>query len=198
MKKLSIVAMAVITSLSLNAANYVWGFTGDATGEIYQPGTSDYLENGTAFLFLGTVTASASEFDTSSATLVTTGGFDDMYYVFGNSDTENPSSSDLVSTSSGGQAYTLILVDQDGLASLDGYEGDYYLSTGTSAIREVPGATVTYYAEFFNNDIIDGASWSTMAAPTPPDPGPDPVPEPTSGLLVLLGMAGLALKRKKA
>ena len=78
--------MAVITSLSLNAANYVWGFTGDATGEIYQPGTSDYLENGTAFLFLGTVTASASEFDTSSATLVTTGGFDDMYYVFGNSD----------------------------------------------------------------------------------------------------------------
>lgn len=29
-------------------------------------------------------------------------------------------------------------------------------------------------------------------------PGPEPVPEPTSGLLLLLGMAGLALKRKCA
>ena len=29
-------------------------------------------------------------------------------------------------------------------------------------------------------------------------PGPSPVPEPTSGLLLLLGVAGLALKRKRA
>ena len=29
-------------------------------------------------------------------------------------------------------------------------------------------------------------------------PGPEPVPEPTSGLLLLLGVAGLALKRKRA
>ena len=28
-------------------------------------------------------------------------------------------------------------------------------------------------------------------------PGPDPVPEPTSGLLLLLGVAGLALRRKQ-
>lgn len=29
-------------------------------------------------------------------------------------------------------------------------------------------------------------------------PGPEPIPEPTSGLLILLGMASLALKRKRA
>ena len=173
MKKLLMVAMTVITSLSLNAASYVWGFTGDLTGEIYQPGTSDYLENGTAFLFLGTVTASASAFDTSAATLVTTGGFDGTYYAFGNVDTDNPSSSDLVSTASG-QEYTMILVDQSGLTSLDGYEGDYYMATGTSSVRAVPGATVTYYAEFYENSVISGTDWSTMAAtPTPPGP-PDP------------------------
>ena len=29
-------------------------------------------------------------------------------------------------------------------------------------------------------------------------PGPDPIPEPTSGLLLLLGVAGLALRRRRA
>ena len=29
-------------------------------------------------------------------------------------------------------------------------------------------------------------------------PGPEPIPEPTSGLLLLLGVAGLALKRRRA
>ena len=43
----------------------------------------------------------------------------------------------------------------------------------------------------FNDFISSG--WQTYGAPTP-----GPVPEPTSGLLLLLGVAGLALKRKRA
>ena len=39
-------------------------------------------------------------------------------------------------------------------------------------------------------------TWTAAPGPTPP--GPTPVPEPTSGLLMLLGVAGLALKRRKA
>ena len=50
------------------------------------------------------------------------------------------------------------------------------------------GATVTYYADFTDyNTAIGSSDWATMA-----------VPEPTSGLLMLIGMGGLALKRKKA
>ena len=37
----------------------------------------------------------------------------------------------------------------------------------------------------------EGSGWMPYTAPTP-------VPEPTSGLLLLLGVAGLALKRKRA
>ena len=36
-------------------------------------------------------------------------------------------------------------------------------------------------------------AWQSIVAP-----GPEPIPEPTSGLLVLLGVAGLALRRRRA
>ena len=42
--------------------------------------------------------------------------------------------------------------------------------------------------------------WTLVSgtAPTAWSTGPTPVPEPTSGLMLILGMAGLALKRKRA
>jgi hypothetical protein len=53
--------------------------------------------------------------------------------------------------------------------------------------------TPVYYAQFMDNNAI--ASWSSM---TSGGGGSGDVPEPTSGLLLLLGVAGLALKRKVA
>jgi len=41
------------------------------------------------------------------------------------------------------------------------------------------------------SDGWQGAGWYSVATPSP-------IPEPTSGLLMLLGVAGLALKRKRA
>ena len=38
------------------------------------------------------------------------------------------------------------------------------------------------------------ANWNSVAG----QPGPEPMPEPTSGLMLLLGMAGLALRRRRA
>ena len=40
------------------------------------------------------------------------------------------------------------------------------------------------------------ANW-TVSGITSKGPGPEPTPEPTSGLLLLLGVAGLALRRKQ-
>ena len=40
--------------------------------------------------------------------------------------------------------------------------------------------------------VFDGGTWTPVGA------GPTPVPEPTTGLLVLAGLAGLALRRRHA
>ena len=90
-------------------------------------------------------------------------------------------------------------------------------STKTDDATYSSGDSATYYLVILNNDVLDDATyfqvsqtktgtvtsaggiamafgtqasntWNEMAA----------VPEPTSGLLLLLGMAGLALRRKRA
>lgn len=65
-------------------------------------------------------------------------------------------------------------------------DGTYTFSGSTSATKalsNINAANITATADFKNG------SWVYTAAS---------VPEPTSGLLLLLGMAGLALKRKRA
>ena len=183
MKKLIVVASAIVMACSLHASSFAWGNQSyDYTGP---NGEADYT-GGKAFLFLGTVTASETAFNTSSATLIISSLFDDTNWVYGNVDTDNLSSSDAVTSTAAGQAFTLIVVDKD-VASLDGFEGNYYLYNGTSDSQGVlPGVTPVYYAQFMDNNPI--ATWSTMGS----------VPEPTSGLLLLLGVAGLTLRRRHA
>ena len=182
MKKLIITAAFACAAAFAQAANFTWGSAG---GEWYDQ-NGDEMYGGTAFLYLGTVTASDTAFNTAAATLITSSGFDSDQWVYGNVDTDNMSSSDLVTSTDAGQAYSIILVNK-AVSSLDGYEGEYTILTGLSERGELPGATVSYYA-MFQNDSAPITTSSTMGA----------VPEPTSGLLLLLGMAGLALKRKRA
>ena len=65
-----------------------------------------------------------------------------------------------------------------------------YTAVGTGDV--VFGQQNAYSSAGFNDAAsgFSGAGWYSAAAA--------PVPEPTSGLLMLLGMAGLALKRKRA
>lgn len=182
MKKLIITVAFACAAAFAQAANFTWGSGG---GEWYDQ-NGDEMYGGTAFLYLGTVTASDTAFNTASATLITSSGFDSDQWVYGNYDVDNMSSSDLVTSTDAGQAYSIVLVNK-AVSTLDGYEGEYTILTGSSARGQLPGATVTYYASFVN-DTAPVTTSSTMGA----------VPEPTSGLLLLLGMAGLALKRKRA
>lgn len=48
-----------------------------------------------------------------------------------------------------------------------------------------------------NMKTVTQGTWTAVGTPAP-GPGPGPVPEPTSGLLMLIGAAGLALRRKRA
>lgn len=169
-----------------HAASYTWGLS----SYDYQDHDGNPLETGTAFLYLGTVTASDTAFDTSAATFIASSGFDANYYAYGKVDSDlQMQTSDAIASTTAGQAYSIILLEKSDVASLDGYEGYYTIVTGESLRGEIPGATVTYFADFVNG---------TDSAYTTSQMGGSPIPEPTSGLLMLLGMAGLALRRRRA
>ena len=92
-----------------------------------------------------------------------------------------------------GQAASLylIVVDGDKYAVANG--GNPYAVTAAQVYAD--GQTGTNVSA--NNSASALAYTSFQAAPTPPGPGPDPLPEPTSGLLLLVGGAMLALRRKQ-
>ena len=197
MRKLLLLASAMVIGFATQASSYAWGFNGynyvDSTGAGYNGDFEMNLwDGGKAFLFLGAVTASDSAFDFSSATFITSSTFDSTYLVYGNDGTEGMSASDLVQSTESGQAFSLILVDDTLVSdsSLSSYKGNYVLYVGSSEEGTLPGATVSHYAAFMNGSPVAQSDWQTMGA--------SPIPEPTSGLLMLLGMAGLALKRKHA
>ena len=114
MRKLLILTSAIAMVCSAQAASYLWGLAG---GEIITPTGSyddgDYLEGGTAFLFLGTVTASANAFDMSSATYIASSQMDDTTYTYGSMDESSLASSSDVASTAAGQAFSIILIEKE-------------------------------------------------------------------------------------
>ena len=195
MKKLLIIASVMAAACSLQAASYIWGFS---NGETRAPdgayfGEGNYAD-ASAFLYLGTASVVGGELDISDVKLVTSVGAmnpaPDYNWGYFGSDAMPSSTSVTADPTAGGQAYTLILVAQDSLSALnDGDVYDMIVVNGTSSITAIPGAgDTTYYADFVNGATYAAGDWKSTKV----------VPEPTSGLLMLLGMAGLALRRRRA
>ena len=186
MKKLLTLATVALAACAVNAASFTWGFTSDSI----QDSSGNYIDGGTAFLYLGTASTSGTTLNIDGLTLIATAGQNAEYW-YGNMDTSALSSSDALPSTTAGQAYTLILVETSGLTTADGYAGNYIAVTGSSRQDSIPGAgETTYYASFVNDTAFTASSWTSGTI--------ESVPEPTSGLLMLLGMAGLALRRKRA
>ena len=190
MKKLMIALVAVAFGVAAQAASFTWavqsGYVYNGTGET---GAANRM-SGTAYLFnaaaysqsalltafyandLATITGSAL----NSATL--TGGRVDET-TFETTLTANTDTYFAVFSSDSKSVYLSV----GGTSEYDSVMGQHSLTFGsvTASSKAFVSTTGGSYA---------GAGWYQNAS--------SPVPEPTSGLLMLLGMAGLALRRRRA
>lgn len=195
MKKLMIVAAVAVAALATNAASFIWSNTGGATnGVIY-----DYQANSTK-LYSSTVPYTAYLIcvsDTTQSALleaVRGGASLATYGITGASATLNSSSkiaaTDAFDYGTTGNYYDFYF------AILDAANDQILISDlVTDAEAQLSGTTLvafsgskTWSNQAFGDATYSAAGWYATAA----------VPEPTSGILLLLGFAGLVLKRKRA
>lgn len=191
MKKLVIAAAATVLAVVANAASVKW-----ASGTVYTAadaegttgsGTSYRANAGTRLVTAYLYTLTETQYNTA-LTMST----EDLYKTYSSTTatlskgTTAMGVADITqsglpdgTTESPQTIYGLVLyVDTATAASYDGVDAFVKSYVGTATWQNTTGANLTMLAS-------SQANWTA-------------VPEPTSGLLMLLGMAGLALRRRRA
>ena len=198
MKKIMMAAAVVGMAIASQAANCKWGSTGiyvpvvktPASGEAaavyYQANASTYAVQAYVFEFANAADYSAYSSKSSA----------DLYAAFTGDGFANSTAADVGTTSAVGgavtvtgkidygetdKAYAVIIYTFD--QNKDGTADFYYAAAKESAeAAGLSGVTTSKILVTTKNDV---SAWQS-------------VPEPTSGLLLLLGVAGLALRRRRA
>ncbi len=186
MKKLMMVAAVIIAAACANAAQFSW--TALQLKDGYNSGKEGYTAaaaTGTAYLIMS---AELSQADFMA-------GAKSGTYTAANIGTVASSSKALAA---GNVAQTTFFFDT--AVATDGKEAAYFVVFSadgkyfyTSAekqatVQDVGAGAFSFAVQSTSNTIGTGAgTWQSTN-----------VPEPTSGLLLILGVAGLALKRKRA
>lgn len=181
MKKLIIIAAVVCAAFASHAAAYTWKTA--TTGKVYEAGTTTTY-SGMAYIFADAgATARALVF----AALVN--GTD--ITALGALDSSTISSGAIAAKSAQPFEYSGDITAYFAIVNGDNF---YIGPTASAAAQDVGSATLSFSAAASSKmSAMDGsagyqgAGWYTQS-----------VPEPTSGLLMLLGMAGLALRRRRA
>ena len=181
MKKLLIAAAVAVIGIVTNAASLDWstyGYINDGSAD------TDWITGGQAYLVQ--VTDSAI-FAIADDLTVTGGSIVDSVGLDGGSAGGTWNGTDALVD---GQTYkfAVILTDQGTAGTTPPTTGVYGVDDNSGALYNVVWNAATGGTFEPDYATYGGASISTAVA----------VPEPTSGLLLLLGMAGLALKRKRA
>jgi len=196
MKKLMLAAALIAASTVANAAvSLSWGANW-LVGHDFDPASPASLgTSGTAYLvdanIYTTLLADAADgkFNSSSTGIMyTTGLLNDGDSDYGTYFAIVPEvATDITAKNASwtsGQAASLYTVIVD---------GDWVGISTESVNKAIPADKNTLVAEYGQMSDWDAGtqkmSWATASSPTP---------EPTSGLLLLIGMAGLALRRRRA
>ena len=195
MKKLMIALAAVALATVVNAATVNWasgtiyiasdaeGTTGSGSSYRANTGTrlvTAYLYTLTADAYATALTMSTADlYNTYSATAATLTKASTATGLANIAQTGLPDGS----STSPQTVYGLVLyVDTTTAAAYDGVDAFVKSYVGTTTWQDTTGGN-------FSNLATNQANWTAVGAA---------VPEPTSGLLMLLGMAGLALRRRRA
>ena len=186
MKKLMIALAVAALAVVGNAAVVNW-----ASGTTLEPGGATANKSVTGYLFVLT----ATQYDALAANTTGAAMSDAVYAAYGSKlgeayatgTTSKKGALKLVDDSkgygAGDSAYAAILYTYG-----TGDEMQYIGNVGKVTLESSMDAQLDDMAlNLFGDSTTGATAWSTAA-----------VPEPTSGLLLLLGMAGLALKRKRA
>ena len=179
MKKILIAAFAIAFAAITQGASFAWD-NGD--GDLYvSSGLGDIANGYIVYLMdagVTSVSAAQAAFATGDFSSLSTGWAAD--YVSDAGWVEGAGVPGFTS----GSAYNFYLVAFDAGAATDA--GNFYISDEITV--EFPSSGLPGVASFDLSGSESASNWQAMSA----------APEPTSGLLLLFGVAGLALKRKRA
>ena len=184
MKKLMIVAAVALCAAYANAASFNWKTSASLTTDGSTVATASAMNGGTfALLYLGN---DADNIDWTKGTIVDTATPNFVSSMGKTSATTSKAFT--VDSYSNGDIFGVVFKDSSGNL--------FYLQNGASGNMSPTYTVSGLVDERSTLDPFDFAS-SAFSISTSPSAAVN-VPEPTSALLLVLGMAGLALRRKRA
>lgn len=198
MKKLMFAVAAVVMAAGVQAAQYTWQAESLAAGfaPTYIEDSEEcwYGAKGTAYIYRSadfardTIVAAIQDGSWTSA-----GAFGTVTFMDGALDANSPSGQSLYK---GENFYAVLVADE-----ATDWEGNVTYTAGQDYFYVTTEGTVPGTATDIGTSLVYmGDQWDTTIGLGDSTTGwyAQSVPEPTSGLLLLLGVAGLALKRRRA
>ena len=185
-------AIVAFAAIGLNAATVTWGA---AKGYLYNGTAAEKITSGSAYLMY--VTSTYTQSDLVTAFKNANGKADATLTAMSDSGALATGAGEIGANARISGTSTSTLAGADGTAYFVVFANDmmYVSNTADSVYDSVSGeASATFLTSMTSSSKLE-----FQAANGYSDAGwYKAVPEPTSGLLMLLGIAGLALKRRRA